>query len=106
MPWVLRVQLTLEAPQHVIGVHLTRGLEIIGGLELHAVAQVEGVAEAVRADVPAFGQARCGIAGAGFERYQTVENSFRRGVGRDGRRVLHNIETFRAGLGADHQGFG
>lgn len=103
---MLGVQLALEAPDHVIGIHFAGGLEVVGGVEFDALSQFESVRQTVGADLPAFSQARYGISGAWGESYQAFKNGFGRGICRDGGRVLHDIETFRARLGADHQRFG
>ncbi|MNF79424.1 hypothetical protein D3C84_616370 [compost metagenome] len=44
---ILRVEQALEGEQHVVGVEVAGRGEIVGGVEFHAVAQVEGVGEAV-----------------------------------------------------------
>ena len=105
VPRVIRVQLALKAPEHIIGIEGAGRFEIVGAVELHAGAQVEGVFESVGADVPAFGQGRFYIGGSGGEVDQAVEHGFRRGVGRHGSGVLNDIKPFRAGFGADHQVF-
>ena len=107
VPRVFRVQLALEAPKHVVGVQVARGFEVVGGVELDVVTQVEGVGQAVGADLrEVFGQRRDHFGGAGLEVHQAVEHSFGGGVGGDGRGVQDRIETFRTGFGADHQRFG
>lgn len=99
-------QLTLETPDHIVGVHVAGRLEVIGGVELDALAQMEGVGQAILTDVPGFGQGRNHFGGAGLEVGQAVENGFRRSIGGDCSRVLDNVEAFRAGFCANHQGFG
>ncbi|MNP15744.1 hypothetical protein D3C76_1081140 [compost metagenome] len=47
MPGVVRVELAIEAPQHVIGVEVTSWLEVVGGVELHPLTQMEGVGQTV-----------------------------------------------------------
>ncbi len=105
MPRVLRVQLTLKTPEHVIGVHVTGRFEVIGGVEFDAFTQVEGVRQAVVADLPGLSQRRDHFRGAGFEIREAVEHGFSHGIGRYCCRVLHHVEAFGAGFGADHQGF-
>ncbi|MNC38375.1 hypothetical protein D3C75_869740 [compost metagenome] len=48
VPRVRRVELTAQAPQHIIGVEFASGREVVGLVELHPLAQVEGVGQAVR----------------------------------------------------------
>ena len=55
---MVRVQLTLEAPDHVIGIHVAGRFEVFGGVKLDAFAQMERVGQAVIADVPRLGQRR------------------------------------------------
>ena len=64
----------------VVGVHLARRGEIVGGLELDARAQVEGDLGAVLGDVPALGEARLGLGRALLELDQPVVDGARRGV--------------------------
>ncbi|MNZ63699.1 hypothetical protein D3C78_818530 [compost metagenome] len=104
MPGMLRVELALEAPQHVIGIEFAGRLEVVGTVKLHALAQVEGVAQAIGADFPAFRQRRHHLRAAGGELHQAFEQRLRRGVGGGRGGVLDDVETFRTGLGADHQG--
>ncbi|MCY1365606.1 hypothetical protein D9M69_524600 [compost metagenome] len=103
VPRVLRVELALEAPEHVVGVERAGGLEVVGAVELHALAQGEGVLQAVVTDRPAFRQRRHHAGAAGGELYQALEHRLGRGVGGGGGGVLGDVEPFRAGLGADHQ---
>ncbi|MDT4836433.1 hypothetical protein FQZ97_701310 [compost metagenome] len=104
VPGVVRVELALEAPEHIVGSELAAGREPGGGVELHALAQLEFVDQAVVADVPAFRQARSQPGTAGGEVHQAVEDGFGGGIGRSGGGVLDDIEAFGAGFGADHQG--
>ncbi|MOA01550.1 hypothetical protein D3C78_1209650 [compost metagenome] len=106
MPRVRRVELTAQAPQHVIGVEFASGREVVGLVELHPLAQVESVGQAVRRDVPAFGQCRLDVGGTGLEVDQAVEQRFGGGIEGDPRSVLDNVEPFRAGLGAHYQRLG
>ena len=50
--------LALDGKNDVIGVHVTRGLEVLVAVPLHALAQEEGVLLAVRRNGPAFRQTR------------------------------------------------
>ncbi|MNZ33989.1 hypothetical protein D3C78_513590 [compost metagenome] len=106
VPRVVRVQLASETPQHVVGIHLAGRREVVGGVELHPFAQMEGVGQAVVADLPAFGQGRLDGSGAGLEVDQAVEHGFGRCVGGYRGGVLDDIEAFRAGLGTHHQRLG
>ncbi|MNP11692.1 hypothetical protein D3C76_1038920 [compost metagenome] len=103
VPGMRRVELALEAPQHVVGVEFAARGEPAGRVEFHAPAQVEGVGQAVGADLPALRQCRDYVRAAGGELHQAFEHGFRHGVGGGGGGVLDDVETFRAGLGAHHQ---
>ena len=105
VPRVIRVQLALKTPDHIVGVQVSGRFEVIGGMELHAGAQVEGVFKAVGADVPTLGQGRFHIGTAGGKVGQAVEDGFSRGVGANGGGELDDVEPFRAGFSADHQVF-
>ncbi|MNQ74998.1 hypothetical protein D3C85_897720 [compost metagenome] len=105
MPGMLRVELALETPEHIIGIEVAAGREVFGALELDPAPQVEGIGQAIGADVPALGQARLDIGGAGLEVHQAVEHRFGGGIGGRRRGVLDDIEPFGAGLGANHQWF-
>ncbi|MNP15334.1 hypothetical protein D3C76_1076880 [compost metagenome] len=106
VPRVVRVKLAVEAPQHIVGVEVAGWLEVVGGVELHPLAQVEGVGQPVCRDVPAFGQGWLEVGGAGLEVDQAVEHGFGGCIEGDRRGVLNNVEPFRAGFGAYHQRFG
>ena len=69
---VLRIEHALEAEQHVVGVEFAAWLEVVGAVEFHALAQAEGVDEAVSGDVPAFRQGRDHRGAARSERGQRV----------------------------------
>ncbi|MCY1373058.1 hypothetical protein D9M69_603080 [compost metagenome] len=103
---MIRVQLTLEAPDHVVGIHVAGRLEVIGGVELDAFTQMERVGQAVFADVPGVGQCRNHVGGAGLEVCQAIEDGFGHGIGGDCSRVLDHVEAFGAGFRANHQGLG
>ncbi len=104
MPRVFRVQLTLKTPEHIVGIHVAGRFEVVGGVELDAFAQVESVGQTVFADVPGFSQRWNNFRGAGFEICQAIEYGFSHGVGRHGCCVLHHVEAFGAGFGAEHRG--
>ncbi|MCY1451419.1 hypothetical protein D9M71_682860 [compost metagenome] len=106
VPRVGRVELAAQAPQHVVGVEVAGRLEVLGGVELHALAQVEGVGQAIWRNVPAVGQGRLDVGGTGLEVDQAVEQRFGGGIESYPSGVLDNIEPFRAGFGAHHQRFG
>ena len=81
VPRVFRVQLALEAPKHVVGVQVARGFEIVGGVELDVVTQVEGVGQAIGADFrQGLGQRRDHFGGADFKFNQAVIKRYGRGV--------------------------
>ena len=103
---MIRVQLALEAPKHVVGIHFAGRLEIVGGVKLDAFAQMECVAQAVFADVPGFGQCRNHFGGARLEVRQPVEERLGCGVGGDCSRVQGRVEAFRTVFGTHHQGLG
>jgi len=106
VPRVFRVQLTLEAPEHVVCIHVARGFEVVGGVELDVVAQMKCIGQAVVTDFPGSGERWHDLGGAGLEVHQAVEHGFGGGIGGDGRGVQDRVKTLRAGFGADHQGFG
>ncbi|MNM47379.1 hypothetical protein D3C81_583430 [compost metagenome] len=103
---MIRVQLTLEAPDHVVGIHVAGRLEVFGGVELDAFTQMERVAQAVFADVPGLGQCRNHVGGAGLEVRQAIEDGFGHRIGCDCSRVLDHVEAFGAVFGADHKRLG
>jgi hypothetical protein len=90
---LVRVQHALEREHHVVRVEFARRLEERGGLELHAVAQMERVGLAVRRDVPLFCQARLDFRAAAFEFDEAVINGERVGREVDASRVLGRVET-------------
>ncbi|MNZ78904.1 hypothetical protein D3C78_974970 [compost metagenome] len=106
VPWVRRVEHALEAEQHVVGVQRATGAEIVGAVELHALAQLEIVGQAVRGDRPALRQSRHHLAARGVELDQAVHQHVGGGIGGGQRVVLHHVETFGTGLGAHAQGGG
>ena len=56
-----------NAEHHVVGIEVARRLEVLGGLPLHALAQVEGVGQAVGRDGPLLGQGRHDLGAAALE---------------------------------------
>ena len=105
VPRVIRVQLALKTPDHVIGVQGSGRFEIISGVKLYVGTQVKCVFKPVRADVPALGQGGLHIRGAGGKVDQAVEYGLGRSIGSHGGGELDDVEPFRAGFSADHQGF-
>jgi len=93
----------VEGEQYVVGRELASGLEVRGGVELDAFAQVEGVRQAIRGHVPTGGQARNDGGAATFELAQTVEHGFGRSIEVCSGGVLAWIKTGRAPFGAEHQ---
>ena len=73
-------ELAVEGEDHVVGVEIAGRGEEVGGLELDARAQLEGVYQAVVGDVPAFGEARLKLGAAVLELDQAVVDRARRGV--------------------------
>ncbi|MND92700.1 hypothetical protein D3C80_848700 [compost metagenome] len=72
-------------------------------MELHARAQVEGVALAVFADVPAAGQGRFDLGAAALELGEAVEEGFRGRVEIGAGGVLARVEAGGAAFGAEDQ---
>ncbi len=54
---VVLVDHALDREDHVVGVEVAAGLEVVGGVELHTLAQLEGVGQAIGRHRPRFGQA-------------------------------------------------
>ncbi|MCY1287609.1 hypothetical protein D9M68_609520 [compost metagenome] len=81
VPWVGRVEHALEAEHHVVGAQRAARLEIVGGMEGHARAQLEAVGQAIGGDLPALGQARDQLAVLRIELHQAVHQHVGRGVG-------------------------
>ena len=98
--------LALEAEHHVVGVEVARRGEALGGLELDALAQVEGVLQPVVRDRPALGQRRLQVGGAALELDQAVVDLARAGVERGAGGVERRAEALRAALGAVDQRLG
>ena len=61
---LVRVEHPLESEDDVIRVEFARRLEVRRGLELHAVAQMERVGQAVRRDIPLFARPGSSIGAA------------------------------------------
>ncbi|MCY1520726.1 hypothetical protein D9M68_555130 [compost metagenome] len=100
---VVLVEHALEGEEHVVGVEVAGRLEVIGGVELDALAQVEGVGEAIGGNVPLLGKARDHCGAAALELGQAVEDGFGGGVEIGAGGVLARIETGGAAFGAEHQ---
>ncbi|MNH42091.1 hypothetical protein D3C79_1037160 [compost metagenome] len=47
VPWMGGVELAAQAPQHIVGVEFTGRGEVLGAVELHPLAQVKRVGQAV-----------------------------------------------------------
>jgi len=101
--WIVFVDHSVEGEQYVVSREFTSGLEVRGGVELDAFAQVESVRQAIRGYVPAGGEARNNSGAATFELAQTVEHGFGRSIEVCSGGVLAWIETGRAPFGAEHQ---
>ncbi|MCY1535890.1 hypothetical protein D9M68_713150 [compost metagenome] len=103
VPRVLRIELALETPQHIVGVEVAARGEPGGAVKLYALAQIQGVVQAIGGYLPAFGQAWNQRGTARGEIHQALEQGLRRGVGGGGGGVLDDVEAFRTRLGADHK---
>ncbi|KPW64833.1 hypothetical protein ALO78_200063 [Pseudomonas amygdali pv. ciccaronei] len=97
------VEQAVEREQHVVRVECASRSEIVRGVELHAVAQVKRVGQAIRRDVPASSQAWLHFRAATLELGQAVEDGFGRGIEVGAAGVLTGVETGRAGFRAIHQ---
>ncbi|SVJ69383.1 Uncharacterised protein [Klebsiella pneumoniae] len=100
---MILVEHAFEGEQHVVGIEFAGRLEVVGTVELHALAQVEGIGLAVVADVPAFREAGKDLGAAALELGQAVEDGFRRGVEIGTGGVLGGIEAGRAAFRAEDQ---
>ena len=94
------VLLAVEAEQHVIGIEIPRRREVLGRVELHVLAQLEGVGEPVVGHVPGFGQGRHDLGGAALELDQAIEDLARRGIEGGARGVERGAEALGAAFGA------
>ncbi|MNS93557.1 hypothetical protein D3C72_1277400 [compost metagenome] len=106
VPRVRGVEHAVETEFHIFCGQLARRAEILGAVKFHLRMQFEDVDQAVRADFPAIGEAGDHFAAGGVEVHQAIHQHVGRGVGGGQRVVLHHVEPFRAGLGADAQGGG
>ncbi|MNM76769.1 hypothetical protein D3C81_886010 [compost metagenome] len=100
---VVLVEHAVEGEQHVVGVEVAGRLEVVGGVELHALAQVEGVGLAVIGYVPLFRQPRDDLGAAALELGEAVEHGFRGSVEIGAGGVLARIEARRTAFRAVHQ---
>ncbi|MCY1412703.1 hypothetical protein D9M68_532390 [compost metagenome] len=100
---VVLVEHALEGEQHVVGVELAGRLEVVGGVELHALAQVEGVGLAVIGDVPFLRQPGDDLGAAALELGEAVEDRLGGGVEVGAGGVLAGIEAGGAAFRAVHQ---
>ncbi len=104
--WALGVQKPVEGEQHIIRVEVTGRGEVLGGVELDAIAQMEGVGQAVFGDIPTGCQARFDFGAATLELGQAVEHGFGGGIKVGAAGVLAGVEAGGAGFGAVDQGAG
>jgi hypothetical protein len=91
---------------YVVRVEVAARGEVLGGVELDALAQVEGVFQAVLGDVPGLGQRRADGCRAGRELGQLVEDLPRGGIEGGARGIERGVEALRAALRAVDQGLG
>ncbi|MNP71698.1 hypothetical protein D3C76_1681220 [compost metagenome] len=75
-------------------------------MKFHLRVQLEDVGQAIRCDLPTVREAGDNFAAGIVEVHQSVHQHVSRSVGGGQRVVLHHIEPFGAGLGADAQGGG
>ncbi|MNX97825.1 hypothetical protein D3C86_1302060 [compost metagenome] len=106
VPRIGRVEHAVEAENHVFGAQVTRRGEVLGAMEFHLRVQLEHVDQAIGADFPAIGEAGDHFATGRVKVHQAIHQHIGRGIGGGQRVVLHHVEPFRAGLGADAQGGG
>ena len=104
VPGIGRIEHALEAEHHVVGVERTARLEVGGAVEVHTLAQVEAIAQAVVGHRPALGQRGHHRPLAGVELDQAIHQHIGRGVGGGQRVVLDHVEALGAGFGAHAQG--
>jgi hypothetical protein len=83
-----------------------RRREEFGGLELHTLAELEGVAQAIGRDFPAFGQARLDLRTAMLELDETAVDRTRGGVERGAGGVERRVEALRRTFRAIDESFG
>ena len=103
---MVRVGHPVVREQHVVGVEVARRRELRVAVELDALAQLEGVAQAVGRGGPALGQAGDDVGRADLELDQPVVDRHRRRVGgRAGREELR-VEALGAAFGAVDEGLG
>jgi len=105
-PGIVLVGLPVEAEDHVVGVEVACRLEVLGGLPLHALAQVEGEAEPVLGCVPAAGEAGLDLRAAALEFDQSAVDLPRRRVEGCAGRVDRRIEVLGTAFRAIDQRFG
>jgi hypothetical protein len=102
---VIVLPLPLDHEDEVVGVEVARRLEGAGVVPLHALAQAEGVGQAVRRDVPFLGERRLDLGAAALELHDGVVDL---GVGIEGGagRVDARREILGAAFRAIDQGLG
>jgi hypothetical protein len=100
---MLLVDHALDGEDHVVGSHVAAGLEVLGGVELHALAQLEGVGQPVGGNGPGLCQAGLDIGAALLELRQSVEHRVACGVEGGARRVLRGVKALGAAFGTVDQ---
>ena len=101
---VVRLPLPVEREQHVVGVEIARRLEVLVGLPLDALAQMEGDRLAAVGDVPALREARDDLGGAALELGQAVVDR-PLGVEAGAGGVDRRLEILRRCLPSNRPGF-
>jgi len=97
------VEHAVEREEHVVGIEITGRLEVRRGVELDAIAQVEGPCQVIRRDIPAGSQAGLHLGAATFELAQTVKDGLGRCIEVSTSGVLARVKTCRAAFRAKHQ---
>ncbi|MNP30477.1 hypothetical protein D3C76_1235510 [compost metagenome] len=81
VPRIGRVEHAVEAENHVFGVQVARGGEVLGAMEFHLRVQLEDIGQAVGADFPAVGEAGDHFAAGRVKVHQAIHQHIGRGVG-------------------------
>ena len=97
------VEHAVQCKHHIVGIEIAHRRKEFGGVELHALAQREGIGQAIARDVPFFGQSRLNVGGAIDEADQLVVNSVTTRIKGIAARILPRIKSFGTGLGTIHQ---
>ena len=106
MVGIFRVHLAHKREDHIIGVEVAAGFKLFVALKLHVLTQMEGVDSTIRADLPAFCQARYQIGGAGCEVHQPVEYRHCTGVNTGSRGIELRVKILWRSLRTVDQRFG